>query len=159
MVQRNHTGLRTWTCSASVSSQLVKAGIPLKQQLPSFGAPSDILHSMAGLPLNMRGQYGVCVNGGGSDGGRLQPSGRGDSCSVVEMKVVLTTAYIEVIWYWIMGKEGALFVPSGTMGDLISVLVHCEVRGSEVILGDNCHIHIYENGGVSTLGGECIREP
>ncbi|KAJ8635479.1 hypothetical protein MRB53_009746 [Persea americana] len=31
----------------------------------------------------------------------------------------------------IMGKEAALFVPSGTMGNLISVLVHCEVRGSE----------------------------
>ncbi|KAJ9682475.1 hypothetical protein PVL29_018404 [Vitis rotundifolia] len=53
----------------------------------------------------------------------------------------------------ITGKEAALFVPSGTMGNLISVLVHCEVRGSEVILGDNCHIHIYENGGISTLGG------
>ncbi|XP_077229376.1 threonine aldolase 1 isoform X2 [Tasmannia lanceolata] len=53
----------------------------------------------------------------------------------------------------IMGKEAALFVPSGTMGNLISVLVHCEVRGSEVILGDNSHIHVYENGGISTLGG------
>nr|CAN82414.1 hypothetical protein VITISV_039151 [Vitis vinifera] len=53
----------------------------------------------------------------------------------------------------ITGKEAALFVPSGTMGNLISVLVHCEVRGSEVILGDNSHIHIYENGGISTLGG------
>lgn len=53
----------------------------------------------------------------------------------------------------IMGKEAALFVPSGTMGNLISVLVHCEIRGSEVILGDNCHIHVYENGGISTLGG------
>ncbi|KAH9613479.1 hypothetical protein KSS87_003075 [Heliosperma pusillum] len=53
----------------------------------------------------------------------------------------------------IMGKEAALFVPSGTMGNLISVLVHCDIRGSEVILGDNSHIHIYENGGISTLGG------
>lgn len=53
----------------------------------------------------------------------------------------------------IMGKEAALFVPSGTMGNLISVLVHCDVRGSEVILGDNSHIHIYENGGISTIGG------
>ncbi|KAE9619049.1 hypothetical protein Lal_00047943 [Lupinus albus] len=53
----------------------------------------------------------------------------------------------------IMGKEEALFVPSGTMGNLISVLVHCDVRGSEVILGDNCHIYIYENGGISTIGG------
>ncbi|KMS98028.1 hypothetical protein BVRB_4g096540 [Beta vulgaris subsp. vulgaris] len=53
----------------------------------------------------------------------------------------------------IMGKEAGLFVPSGTMGNLICVLVHCDVRGSEVILGDISHIHIYENGGISTLGG------
>ncbi|KAF5740486.1 Threonine aldolase 1 isoform 1 [Tripterygium wilfordii] len=53
----------------------------------------------------------------------------------------------------ITGKEAGLFVPSGTMGNLISVLVHCEIRGSEVILGDNSHIHIYENGGISTIGG------
>ncbi|XP_022747590.1 probable low-specificity L-threonine aldolase 1 [Durio zibethinus] len=52
-----------------------------------------------------------------------------------------------------MGKEAGLFVPSGTMGNLISVLVHCDTRGSEVILGDNSHIHIYENGGISTIGG------
>uniref|UniRef100_A0A0C9S4B1 low-specificity L-threonine aldolase n=1 Tax=Wollemia nobilis TaxID=56998 RepID=A0A0C9S4B1_9CONI len=52
----------------------------------------------------------------------------------------------------IMGKEGGLFVPSGTMGNLISVLVHCEVRGSEVVLGSSSHIHVYENGGISTLG-------
>lgn len=53
----------------------------------------------------------------------------------------------------LMGKEAALFVPSGTMGNLISVLVHCDIRGSEVILGDNSHIHIFENGGISTIGG------
>ncbi|KAL9999764.1 putative pyridoxal phosphate-dependent transferase, major domain-containing protein [Helianthus debilis subsp. tardiflorus] len=34
------------------------------------------------------------------------------------------------------------------MGNLISVLVHCEIRGSEVILGNNSHIHIYKNGGM-----------
>jgi len=52
----------------------------------------------------------------------------------------------------LMGKEAGLFVASGTMGNLISVLVHCEVRGSEVILGSDSHIHIYENGGISTIG-------
>ncbi|TVU00428.1 hypothetical protein EJB05_54138 [Eragrostis curvula] len=52
-----------------------------------------------------------------------------------------------------MGKEAALFVPSGTMSNLIAVLVHCDVRGSEVILGDSSHIHVYENGGISTIGG------
>ncbi|RDY08164.1 putative low-specificity L-threonine aldolase 1, partial [Mucuna pruriens] len=53
----------------------------------------------------------------------------------------------------ILGKEAALFVPSGTMANLVSVLVHCDIRGSEVILGDNSHIHIYENGGIATIGG------
>ncbi|KAJ7973551.1 L-allo-threonine aldolase [Quillaja saponaria] len=53
----------------------------------------------------------------------------------------------------IFDKEAALFVPSGTMGNLISVLVHCDIRGSEVILGDISHIHIFENGGISTIGG------
>ncbi|KAL0907394.1 hypothetical protein M5K25_021802 [Dendrobium thyrsiflorum] len=53
----------------------------------------------------------------------------------------------------VMGKEAAVFVPSGTMGNLIAVLVHCEIRGSEVILGDDSHIHVYENGGISTFGG------
>jgi threonine aldolase len=53
----------------------------------------------------------------------------------------------------IFGKEAGLFVPSGTMGNLIAVLVHCEVRGSEVIVGSESHIHHYEQGGISTLGG------
>ncbi|GMI79572.1 threonine aldolase 1 [Hibiscus trionum] len=52
-----------------------------------------------------------------------------------------------------LGKEAGLFVPSTTMSNLVSVLVHCDIRGSEAILGDSSHIHIYENGGISTIGG------
>ncbi|MFN8439906.1 MAG: low-specificity L-threonine aldolase [Caldilineaceae bacterium] len=51
-----------------------------------------------------------------------------------------------------LGKEAALFVSSGTMGNLTSVLAHCG-RGDEVILGDGCHIFIAEQGGSSALGG------
>lgn len=50
------------------------------------------------------------------------------------------------------GKESALFVPSGTMGNLISVLTHCQ-RGDEIILGDRSHIFLHEVGGISALGG------
>ncbi|XP_074320666.1 low-specificity L-threonine aldolase 1-like isoform X1 [Silene latifolia] len=64
-----------------------------------------------------------------------------------------TALGLEIEMARIMGKEAALFVPSGTMGNLISILVHCDVRGSEIILGDNSHIHIYENGGIATIGG------
>ena len=51
------------------------------------------------------------------------------------------------------GKEAALYVPSGTMGNLISVMTHCSGRGEEVILGDCSHISLYEQGGVAQLGG------
>ena len=52
----------------------------------------------------------------------------------------------------IFNKEAALFVPSGTMANLISVLTHCN-RGDEVILGDKSHIFYYEAGGISAFGG------
>ena len=51
-----------------------------------------------------------------------------------------------------MGKEAALLVPSGTMGNLICVLTHC-ARGEEVILGDKSHAFLNEAGGISALGG------
>lgn len=50
-----------------------------------------------------------------------------------------------------LGKEAALFVPSGTMGNLASLLMHCG-RGDEVILGDQAHIYVYEAGGSSAVG-------
>jgi threonine aldolase len=51
-----------------------------------------------------------------------------------------------------MGKQAAMFVPSGTMGNLAAVLSHCQ-RGDEVILGDQCHTFNYEAGGIAALGG------
>jgi len=51
-----------------------------------------------------------------------------------------------------MGKESAVFVPSGTMGNLISMLSHCN-RGDEIILGDQSHIFLNEVGGIAALGG------
>ena len=52
----------------------------------------------------------------------------------------------------ITGKEAALFVPSGTMGNLVSILSQC-ARGTEIILGDQSHTFLYEGGGVSIYGG------
>ena len=51
-----------------------------------------------------------------------------------------------------LGKEDLLFVPSGTMGNLLALLVHCQ-RGDEVIVGDKSHIYMNEAGGMSALGG------
>ena len=52
----------------------------------------------------------------------------------------------------IMGKESGLFVASGTMGNLVGVLAHCQ-RGDEVIVGNKAHTFLYEAGGISVLGG------
>ena len=52
----------------------------------------------------------------------------------------------------LLDKEAGLFVPSGTMGNLVSILVHCE-RGTEIILGNKAHTFIYEAGGISAFGG------
>ncbi len=51
-----------------------------------------------------------------------------------------------------MGKESGLFVASGTMGNLVGVLAHCQ-RGDEVIVGNKAHTFLYEAGGISVLGG------
>lgn len=50
-----------------------------------------------------------------------------------------------------LGKEAALFVPSGTMANLISALCHCG-RGDEMILGHLSHTFFYEQGGTAAVG-------
>jgi len=50
------------------------------------------------------------------------------------------------------GKEGALFVSSGTQGNLVSVLAQTR-PGQEVILDRDCHIFNYEVAGTALIGG------
>ncbi len=51
-----------------------------------------------------------------------------------------------------LGKEAGLFVPSGTVGNLIAVLSYC-ARGDECIMGNLGHTFLFEAGGISALGG------
>lgn len=51
-----------------------------------------------------------------------------------------------------LGKEAALYVASGTMGNLVSLLAHCN-RGDEIILGDNSHTFYSEQGGSAAIAG------
>ena len=51
-----------------------------------------------------------------------------------------------------LGKEAALFVASGTMGNASAIMAHAG-RGEAIIVGDQSHIYRYEVGGASTLGG------
>jgi threonine aldolase len=51
-----------------------------------------------------------------------------------------------------LGKETALLVASGTMGNLVAVLTQC-ARGTKAIVGAESHTNLYEAGGASALGG------
>jgi threonine aldolase len=55
-----------------------------------------------------------------------------------------------------VGKEAALFVPSGTFGNQLALLTHCR-RGTEVILGEQCHIVQHEVGAASVIAGVQLR--
>jgi threonine aldolase len=50
-----------------------------------------------------------------------------------------------------LGFEAAVFVPSGTMSNLIGLMAHCE-RGEEYIVGQQAHTYKYEAGGAAVLG-------
>ena len=50
------------------------------------------------------------------------------------------------------GTEAALFVSSGTQGNLLGLLAHCE-RGDEYIVGQRAHAYLEEGGGAAVLGG------
>jgi threonine aldolase len=50
-----------------------------------------------------------------------------------------------------LGFAAALFVPTGTMSNLLSLMAHCE-RGDEYIVGQQAHTYKYEGGGAAVLG-------
>ncbi|MBI5445805.1 MAG: low-specificity L-threonine aldolase [Deltaproteobacteria bacterium] len=56
----------------------------------------------------------------------------------------------------LLGKEAALFVPSGTQGNQVAVLTHAG-RGEEVIVEAESHVVYYEVGGIAALSGCQIR--
>jgi threonine aldolase len=51
-----------------------------------------------------------------------------------------------------LGKEAAVFVPSGTFGNQLALFTWCP-RGSEVILGEECHIIQHEAAAASVIAG------
>jgi len=57
----------------------------------------------------------------------------------------------------ILGKEAALFVTSGTMGNQLGLLTQTK-RGDEVIAGADCHIVMHEVGAAAVLSGVNIRQ-
>ncbi|MGZ4107850.1 MAG: low-specificity L-threonine aldolase [Tumebacillaceae bacterium] len=63
-----------------------------------------------------------------------------------------TVKQLEELAAKMLGKEAAIFMPSGTMANLASLMAHCP-RGSKVLVGNETDIYIYEGAGASVCGG------
>lgn len=64
----------------------------------------------------------------------------------------VTVNRLEAVAAEIVGKEAALFVPTGSMGNQLAIMVHC-CRGEEVICDANAHIFHYEMAAAGLLSG------
>lgn len=62
-----------------------------------------------------------------------------------------TVQQLEAYTASLLGKDAALFVPSGTQSNLCALLANC-ARGEEYIVGQNAHTYKYEAGGAAVLG-------
>jgi threonine aldolase len=67
----------------------------------------------------------------------------GDDYTVIQLEEMVAE---------LTGCEAGLFVASGTMGNLVALLTHCE-RGTEAIMGNRSHVFLHEVGGMAALGG------
>ena len=63
-----------------------------------------------------------------------------------------TVRYLEELGAEMLGKEASVFVPSGTFGNQLALFTWCP-RGSEVILGEECHIIQHEAGAAAVIAG------
>lgn len=71
----------------------------------------------------------------------------GDDPTVIELEALAAD---------LMGKEAAMFVPSGTMGNQLAVMTHTR-RGDEIIVEESCHIVEHEVGAVAVIAGVNLR--
>ena len=63
-----------------------------------------------------------------------------------------TVNRLEALAAELSGKEAALFLPSGTMGNQVSIMTHTR-RGDDVVCGKNSHIFVHEVGAAALLSG------
>ena len=63
-----------------------------------------------------------------------------------------TVNRLEALAARMAGKEAALFVPSGTMGNQLAIMTHTR-RGDDVICGRDSHIFVHEVGAAAVLSG------
>jgi len=67
-----------------------------------------------------------------------------------------TVDRLEKVTAELLGKEAAIFMPSGSMTNQIAIRIHCD-RGTEFICDDNSHVYNYEQAAFAQLSGVVAR--
>jgi threonine aldolase len=78
----------------------------------------------------------------------------GDDVMGEDPTVLELEAYVADLF----GKEKGLYVPTATMANLVAILSHCHGRASEIIIGSNSHICLWEGGNAAGMGGVHTRQ-
>jgi threonine aldolase len=78
----------------------------------------------------------------------------GDDVMAEDPTVLELESYVADLF----GKEKGLFVPTGTMSNLVALLSHCREQASEVIIGASSHICLWEGGNAANIGGIHTRQ-
>ena len=63
-----------------------------------------------------------------------------------------TARKLEELAAQVLGKQAALFVPSGTMANTLAIMGHCQ-PGDEILAGQHAHSALYESGAAAALAG------
>lgn len=63
-----------------------------------------------------------------------------------------TVTRLESLAAEMLGMESAMFVPSGTFGNQVSLLTHTN-QGDEIIIGSDAHLRAHEGGGAAIIAG------
>jgi threonine aldolase len=53
----------------------------------------------------------------------------------------------------LFGKEKAILLPTGTMANIVGLMVHCRSKGDAAIIGHLTHINNWERGNIAGIGG------
>ena len=77
-------------------------------------------------------------------GTRLGDDVMGEDPTVLELEAFMADLF---------GKEKGLFVPTGTMANLVAILSHCNTQASEIIKGSSLHLCLWEGRHAANLGG------
>lgn len=67
-----------------------------------------------------------------------------------------TTERLEMLTAEMLGKEAAIFMPSGSMTNQIAIRLHCQ-PGDEFLCEENCHVYNYEQAAFAQLSGVVAR--